>query len=233
MWVVRRQVIGLVSAAVAAAALAACASSPERGEVGADTTVPTISDVVNDAATVATGSDLSHSNGPWTWTGTLIQEGDGVPRACFGEIQPSDPPSCPSGMPILNFDLIETTWAERYEQASRTVAFANIVGHPTEAGFVLDAPISKASGSLDQLECEHIDTGAKSSDTLNPQPAFDLLEEESARAAGVWFTTGGIADKVRMDASVLILDDLVIEWFEAQPEFDGFELTVCPQLREL
>ena len=49
----------------------------------------------------------------------------------------------------------------------------------------------------------------------------------------LWFTDGGIADNVRMDASVLILDDLVIEWFKAQPEFDGFELTVCPQLRKM
>ena len=226
MWIIRPRAIGLVSAAVAAAALAACTSSPERVEVGADAiTVATTSDVVDDAT--------SHLNGPWTWTGTLIQDRDGVPRACFGEIQMSEPPRCPSGMPILNFDLAETPWAEQYEQISRTVAFANVIGHPTPEGFVLDAPIAEASGPLDQLECEYIDNGARSGETLNAQPAFDLLQSNSAQAAGVWFTDGGISDDVRMNASVLILDDLVIEWFAAQPEFDGFELTVCPQLRKV
>lgn len=236
MWVMGRRVIGLMSAAVAAAALVGCGSSPERDEVGADTTTAaTTSDTVDDAITAATTSDVvddapSRSNGPWAWTGTLIQERGEVPRACFGEIQMSDPPSCPTGMPILDFDLSATAWAEHYDE--KTVAFASIVGHPTVDGFVLDGAISKASGSVDQLECDVIGTGATNGGTMNPQPAFDLLESDAARAAGVWFAYGGIAGNVRMDASVLIVDDSVIDWFETQPEFEGFELTVCPLLRE-
>lgn len=218
-----RRLVGFVSAAVAAAALASCGSSPERGDVGADATTATpTSDVVDDAS--------SRSSGPWTWTGTLIQERGEPPRACFGEIQASEPPSCPTGMPILALDLSDTGWAEHYDH--KTVAFANIVGHPTVDGFVLDGAISNASGPVDQLECEVIATGATDGSTTNPQPAFDLLQSDDARAAGVWFAYGGIAGNVRMDASVLIVDDSVIEWFETQPEFDGFELTVCPLLRE-
>ena len=237
MWVTRRRVIGLASAAVAAAALTGCGSSPEHDDVGADaTTAAPTSDVVDDATTVTTTSDVvvdasSRSSGPWTWTGTLIQERGEVPRACFGEIQASEPPSCPTGMPILALDLSDTAWAEHYDL--KTVAFASIVGHPTVDGFVLDGAVSEASGPVDQLECEVVGAGATGGGTMNPQPAFDLLQSDDARAAGVWFAYGGIAGNVRMDASVLIVDDSVIEWFETQPEFDGFELTVCPLLQEL
>lgn len=227
--------VGLLSAAAWVAALTSCASSGERDEVAADAiTVVTASDVVDDAP--------SHSNGPWTWTGTVIQERDGVPRACFGEIQMSEPPSCPTGMPILDFDLSETPWAEHYEDSS-VAPFASIVGHPTEHGFVLDGAISQASGPPDMLKCERIDTGAKSDSPMNPGPATARLQSRSARAAGVWVTSSVIRaptvgaqdneDKVRMDVRVLVFDDAVREWLEAQPQFDGFELTVCPQLEAM
>jgi hypothetical protein len=211
---------------VATVLLASCASSPESDEADPDAVSRATNQLEADDDLPQARSDTS-----WRWTGMLIQESDGVTRACFGEIQPSDPPSCPSGMPILDVDLSAATWADGYEDLSKSVASAEIIGRPTVDGFVLDAPISEAVGPLERLDCEPVETGDASDDPPNPQPAFDLLQGPAAEEAGVWFTTGFGAE-ARLEVSVLILSDDTREWFQTQPEFDGFELMVCPQLRE-
>lgn len=224
MKVKRLPVSGLLFATVL---LASCASSPESDDANPDA-VPRATDQLEADEDLPEGrSDTS-----WQWTGILIQGSDGVTRACFGDVQPSDPPSCPSGMPILEVDLSAATWADSYPDLSKSVASAEIVGGPTVDGFVLDVLISEAVAPLEPLDCEPVETGEASRDPLNPQPAFDLLEGPAAEEAGVWFTTG-FAAQARLEVSVLILDDGTRDWFRTQPEFDGFELTVCPQLREV
>lgn len=207
-------------AIVGAATLVSCASGSSDADSSSDSASSADDEVVS-----------PREDASWSWTGLLIQEDDGVARACFGEIETSDPPGCPTGMPIVGLDLEDTSWVEFYEADSRSVAFANIVGRPTVDGFVLDGPISEANGALEALECESIDTGEAGSDTLNPQPAFELLQSRSSQEAGVWFSHGGTRGSGGIDATVLIFDEQTRRWFGAQTVFDGFELTVCPQLR--
>lgn len=220
----RLPVSGLLFATVL---LASCASSAESDEADPDAVSRATDQLEADDDLPEARSDTS-----WQWTGILIQESDGTTSACFGDVQPSDSPSCPSGMPVLDVDLSAATRADSYPDLSKSVASAEIVGRPIVDGFVLDAPISEAVAPLERLDCEPVETGEASGDPLNPQPAFDLLEGPAAEEAGVWFTTDFGAE-VRLEVSVLILDEGTRDWFQTQPEFDGFELTVCPQLREM
>ena len=217
-----RQVAGVLIGAVLAAA---CTSDSDNGETGS--AAPSIVDAASSAEDQV---DAAPADSSWNWIGLLIQA-DGVTRACFGEVESSEPPGCPNGMPIVDFDLRDTSWAEYYEQDDRTVAFANITGRPTTDGFVLHAPIFEADGALEPLSCEQFETGVAAGDTPNPQPAFDLLLSPSAQEAGVWFSSGGTRGVDGIDATVLVLDESVRDWFRSQTVFDGFTLNVCPQLR--
>ncbi|MEP1126510.1 MAG: hypothetical protein ABJH68_21710 [Ilumatobacter sp.] len=62
--------------------------------------------------------------------------------------------------------------------------------------------------------------------------AFDLLGSRAAKEADVWFSDGGtFGAGGGIDATVLIFDESVRSRLRGQSVFDGFELTVCPQLR--
>lgn len=218
----------VIAVVLSAGALAACNQAADSQT--AVTTPPTV--VTTSAVVESSAVESAEPSGPWTWTGLLIQEPDDVARACFGEIKESDPPHCPTGMPIADFDLGDIAWAERFGPGRQTLAYARIVGRPTANGFVLEGPITRASGPLDPVPCERIDR-RDSADTPSPQPAFDALQSSPARDAGVWFTDGGTRGTERLDIFVLVLDDPVRTWFDARPEFDGFELEICPQMREV
>lgn len=203
---------------------ASCASESAEDDSDTASSVPVSTSADDQVASRET--ELS-----WSWVGTVIQD-DGVTRACFGEVQMSEPPGCPSGMPIVDLDLSQSEWAKYYEFDMRTVAFAKIVGRPTLDGFVLEEPIAQSRAAPEPLECEQIETNRVVGETLSPQPAFDLLESRAAKQADVWFSGGGtFGAGGGIDATVLILDDSVRSWFRDQSVFDGFELTVCPQLR--